>query len=770
MKHYSFLFLLYSISASSPFPKNITLSQLQSYIKTNIEFPTLDSTHQIHYINFYRNKTPSMFRKLFGLDARNQILDILENTVGPIVKKRELSGFGYDSIQKITPASDAQLVIWGNIQGALHSLVRGLDYLQGQGILNNELKIINPLYYFIFDANVIVRSPYLVETLLVVITLMKNNPDRVFYIQDMSEYQNNWHTDWLMEQLKIFANNDNSYLNDTLVPLLNRFFATLPYALYIGFENDKEAWIRVAGTPEVLGVNEEYIDNFFTEPFSLYHIKNKVASKKPVTFKAFLNAGILNNYYQTTGLTQLDYEKGITTWGLFSSPTTYNQLYNKMFNDAFVIMRMNPHPEKTTITLYNRDVRKSYPNFRARETYYIASGFKLDPFRNYQEYEPKQYIFGSTLDLSKSNAIMGMRVRSGISSALMEHNVFAGEKQHDTFRIIVVDDEYTPYKARKNIDMLREQQHIDTFLLPVGSPTFHASLDLIKNNEILVLFPITGAPEFRTENLPGVVHLRASYRNEVFALIPYLMDTYETKRFLFFYQDDVYGKGPLAAARELLPLMGIKEWKEVPYNRNTTDFKHVVQQIKEFQPDALGLFSTSAPTKEMLRQVGIENLVNAKLFGISFLIDDSFTRFAKSLGLPSVFSNVVPNPATSKLPIVEHYRRLMNQNSLMYNVYSLEGYIGTRLLIDAVKEIDTIEKVDHSTLLKKLESIKDLDFLGLPLNFNPKTRELSTTVWLDTGNEEWIEVKNAEHTWKEKLNLANVIPEPQEDKTWVHSN
>lgn len=704
---------------------------------------------QESYAEFYHQRSPSFFKKIFFSSTRNPILDTLTKHLQTIVNERELEGYDDNSIEKIIPDPNSTFIIWGNLQGAFHSLVRALDSLKKDGVIDNNCVITKPNHYFIFSSNVIIRSPYIIETLLTIIALIRANPGRVWYIRGLSEYKDMWHTDWLMDQLNGYATTDTSYLNKTLIPLLDRFFATLPYALYIGFQGNPPQWIGIGGDFKELEIDAEYTNGFFDNNATTYRINNKIPVENPVKIQAFLRSDKNTRAYNTKGLTQFDYEGGVTTWDLFSSPTSYNQENNKAFNDAFCVLAMNGSINNTTITLKYRDTRKSFPQFLYPNSYYLVSALRVNNTIRPHHQQNSQYFFGSTLDLSKSNALMGIHVRKGINLAISEYTIDEAHTKKDSFRIVMMDDEYTPLKARENIELLMKEG-IDTFLIPTGSPTLQASLDLIQAGTILVLFPITGAPKFRSPELKGVIHLRASYRDEVYALMPYLKNKLDAKKYLIFYQDDAYGIGPLTAARELLPKLGIKEWKEVPYARNTTDFKAIIQTIKEFQPDALGLFSTSAPTKEMLRQVGVEYLVNTRLFGISFLVDDAFGSFVKALGLPYLFARSMPNPASSTLPIVSRYRELCDINNASYDIFSLEGYVGTRLLIATIESLKKSGQttINATTLRAAFEQIKHYDFGGLTLNFNPETRELNNAVWLDAGEDDWTEWRDAEKRWK----------------------
>ena len=55
-------------------------------------------------------------------------------------------------------SADTFFVVWGDLYGSFHALVNALSYLRKEGIIDENLHIIKPNYYFIFLGNVIDRS------------------------------------------------------------------------------------------------------------------------------------------------------------------------------------------------------------------------------------------------------------------------------------------------------------------------------------------------------------------------------------------------------------------------------------------------------------------------------------------------------------------------------------------------------------------------------------------------------------------------------------
>ena len=161
---------------------------------------------------------------------------------------------------------------------------------------------------------------------------------------------------------------------------------------------------------------------------------------------------------------------------------------------------------------------------------------------------------GSSLDLSKSAKGLGIPFKTGMSLKVHEQNR-AGGIHGKRAHIIFLDDAYRPALAEKNIETFLTVDHTPFILAPVGSPTLAASLDLIEQKKILVLFPQSGSLLFRKPLLTHVINFRASFQDEGRLLTEFVIEKYRSKKFVFFYQDDEFGTGVLEGAKDALKTM-----------------------------------------------------------------------------------------------------------------------------------------------------------------------------------------------------------------------
>ena len=741
------LLLLLSISSiSSGFS---SLPQISTYAARHEEFPEPDndnwldadftSYHKkigpnwlnkpLEWLGFYRNGSwdPRSFHTLLQEVTQQRTTDFKSGRI----------------VATLKCPNESKLYIWGDLHGAFHSFVRSLQWLEEQKVLDTNLKIQNPNAYFIFNGDAINRSPYILETLNVMLLLIKQNPNNVFYIRGNHEDKLHWINFGLKRELQTRA---YSLTNEKipLEKLVNTFFNTLPLALFVTTPEDLEHVIRISHrdrTDKELQSAENKLDTYLSQKESpiQYHTIDKSNHKnsKKIIVEAIVKTEPWRHEVKgKVGLGQLDQDRGAAAWVALSSPIQAHKEFLDFYFDAFALLTIHAPLSDSTIALYNRDTRNKEDQFKLVSAYNIASGMALNDDNTTDSSHEEKLVIGSSMSLVQGVPIMGQRIKRGMSIKINQENKKGGI-HGQLIRAIIYNDDYIPPITKQNIDRLLTEDKTDIILLPVGSPTLNVYQNYLKNNKVLALFPITGSLEFRRPELKGVVHYRGTYEDEVEALIEYMINTIGARKFAFFYQDDAYGRGALQTAREELKKKGIKKWTEVAYLRGNTDFKTQVQKIRLAQPDAIGFFSTAQATRELMRLIGINFLANRELFGISFLGEESFRRYVTKHGLKVLFGAVVPNPHTSQLEIVKEYRQAMDEMKFPYDVFSLEAYIATSLLIEMMNSLEP--PITKEKILQKLESLKNYEFKGLNLTFNPDTRSLAQNIWLESGQkDEWI--------------------------------
>jgi len=735
-----------------------TLDKAQRYAVNMPEAPeVIGNILYPDYTEWYQQNSPSFFSRflmMMGITETLWSVRDLTSLLHAVTTQREQAGnrmqdtyIGFNLVIKPPPGSTFILI--GPLYGAYHSLVRIVTELHRQGVIDLSGKILKPHTYIVSLGNVVDSSPMNLETLTLMLMLMKANPEKCIYLAGEQETHDSWMGSGLKRELT------QRIGTSALDASLARFFKTLPFALFlqngqdvIKVSDNVYSQKRCSSQALVPGATLTCPQSDDTAPLPRVFIQGEHR---------------LMSYQRHTGLVQVPAKEGVTTWALFNSPTFWHRTFFSFRYDAFAILSITQSFARSELSLYaqNADDRAG---FRRRANYEVFTGKNLmtssialppdeNPFipsrkmvdrlkackhgEALASIEHKEPVYiGCTIDLSKGGSPIGKAVRDGIVLRLAAINAQGGFNGRP-LQIVFMDDEYSPEKARHNVEEFIQKYQSNLFLCNLGSPTLETYIELVKQEKIFIFFPITGAPIFRKADIKGIIHWRASYETEARMLTQYMVDTLKVRNFAFLYQSDSYGLGALEGSNQVINKEGIKQALNVAYERNTTSFSPQIKQIKDASVTGLGFFSTSLAATEFIRQAGVEFFIGKKLFALSDLAAESFKKFVQQRGLDMIIAQFAPNPKTSELPLVQEFRRAHIEEGLpLVDVFTLEGYISTSLM----HYILTKAGSDYSiqSLNKVIESLKDDVYKGLPLAFNASTRELVHELWLDTGAEKWI--------------------------------
>lgn len=749
--HILFAFSM-TVNCSAPF---VHLSDAQSYAAAHPEYvkPTNDDWVHPDFKAFHKKQLPRWYGRVlswFGVSNKKFNISAFQTLLSEVTHSREDKKVPTAFCEQYSPSAQDHFIIFTDLFGAFHSFVRDLTFLQKEGVLDNSFKIIKPGYHFVFNGNVIDGSPYILETLALVLQLMRVNPSQVIYTQGSHEIKDRWHNFELLSELKIRASAHFSG-KISLSDMLTRFFSTLPMALYLTQEQSDVIQVVLLANNETAQLEVTEHDLAQVIPYgkkrSLFSFDmndrhEKKESDKSVELRAFITSEDRSvSYHSSQGLSAVGTFQGATRWIAFSSPTERNQRVYTFFYDAFVDLSATNGLDGWTISLCNQKLPE-LKGFNKAAVYNMVTGKERGD--GTQE-KVTVFPFGASMDLSKGASPIGKRVKDGLELAF-DRELSTGTLEGVVPQITTVDDEYTPSKTRAVVqDMMKKG--IQVFIGSQGSASLESILDLIKQGEILVLFPFTGSPLFRTPDLRNLIHYRGSYIREGQELIKYALQDLKSKKVAVFYQDDEFGKGALEGARQELKQAGITDFIEVPHARNSLDYASQAAKIKDANPDTI-LFSTNTPAiRGLIRQLGVEYFSGKKLLGLS-VYEDAFERFLKDKGLNFVLIRMVPDPKTSDLQIAKEYREWADKKNIPYDKVAFEQFINATILFHIMQKIEG--PITQEKIIAVAEQFDNEPFKGLVLNFNPQTRELSDTLWIDSGVGPWIE-RRAEKQEESKL-------------------
>lgn len=287
-------------------------------------------------------------------------------------------------------------------------------------------------------------------------------------------------------------------------------------------------------------------------------------------------------------------------------------------------------------------------------------------------------------------------------------------------RIVLVqkDDQYEPEQALDNTTQLIEEEKVFTLFGYIGTPTTKAILPLIDQYRIPLVAPFTGARILREPFHQMIFNIRASYHQEIEAIVRYLL-RYDREDIAVVYQDDAYGRDGLKGVRLSLAKRELTTVAEAEVQRNSADVGDAAHQVAMTRPDAVIVISAYGTTASVVRALRAEGS-EAQVMSVSFVGSSALSRALGPLGHGIGISQVVPFPWDAKLPLVRRYQKTMAaaQGSQDYNFVSLEGFIGAMVTVRALRKAGP--DLDREAFREALESFEHEDFGGFLVNFSPE--------------------------------------------------
>ncbi|HBL98268.1 TPA: hypothetical protein DDZ86_01330 [Candidatus Dependentiae bacterium] len=695
-----------------------TLFECKKFAARHEESPKSDDSNWNDpiFASFYSKMLPSFLKRIalkFGFGSNEWDVSRLEIPLKRVVELRQKIVKPHPWTVEIEVKEGTRLFIWGDLYGAIHSFVRGLEELERREIINENLKIIKNDDYIVLLGNAINLSPYSYQMLELILSLMEKNPERFIYSRGLQEKGLKWKDGYVMRQplIELARKAGKIHTGDvSLENALSTFFNTLPDLILF----------------KHIGQGKEQLICSHTDvPYSM------LSNPKVMAWLAGERRGELS--WTTTGLSFLGFDGNAAKWSLLSAPISIYQELAEFYSDSFMEISVEDSFTQSILNLFSRDMRTKEA-FK-KESHYLSVGLSIPV----GEAPKKISIFtvGSSLCLTGAMRPLGRAVRRGILAAFRNVNEQGGVSG-SYVKLVGLDDQYSPRLARKNIDLFLDQFGINVILCPTGTPTLDSYLDLVRKGDVFVFYPVSGSETFRTPDLLNLINQHVPYANEVQALMNFVVSEYKLKQYAIVYPDDSFGNPLMRTAKEILEKLGVKSVVPIPFSRDQTSFEEQVKKLKEVTPEGIAFFfAAGSLASAFLSQTGTAFLVGKHLAALSYLDDIVFRQFITKAGLRFTFSYGVPDPNLSELGFVKEYRSQMGKYHYPIDSNSLEGFLGASAFIEAMKKVGSPFKANK--LMGYLESLQVSpvkNFIDVP--FDRRVRGVVYPTWIKSESGNWI--------------------------------
>lgn len=315
-------------------------------------------------------------------------------------------------------------------------------------------------------------------------------------------------------------------------------------------------------------------------------------------------------------------------------------------------------------------------------------------------------VFGQSACFSGINAQLGTRFHAGIQAAFREQNRQGGVAGR-TLKIIALDDGYEPTAAAENAERFAAGDEVFAVIGGVGTPTAKRVAPILRDARVPFVGLFTGAGFLRDlEKFPNVVHLRASYLDEIELLVGYMVDKLGSRRFGVIYQDDVFGRSVLHEFHAVLDRYDLPILARSAFSRNTHAVHSSLFTLGKADLDAVlivGSYPANADVIRLAHSLGSEFVMANLSFVASHDLLEVVGELDEEAYKRVLVSEVVPDPKDRDSKVVGRFLRAVEEAGDLYTLnegllglrrvhftdaVSLEGYILGRFVINVLSRLE----------------------------------------------------------------------------------
>jgi ABC-type branched-subunit amino acid transport system substrate-binding protein len=334
---------------------------------------------------------------------------------------------------------------------------------------------------------------------------------------------------------------------------------------------------------------------------------------------------------------------------------------------------------------------------------------------------------GMVNDQTGANKGSGRGMKVGVDAYFKAVNEKGGVNGRK-IELVAVDDQMVTDKTIDGLLNLIEKQKVFAVVGSVGTSNCVASLPVVKEYKVPYINPRTGASELRKPVLKEVIHIRASYQQEVDKIVDQLVKQ-GAKRFAVFYQNDGLGTDILNSTENAVKRHGLSLVSKGSFERRTVAVTAGLASIMAGKPDAIIVGAVYQPGAEFIKLARKEG-VTAHLASGSFAGGNNLVKAAGPAAEGVIMTQVVPELDDLSLPITKECKEAIEKSpeDVGFNTVSMEGCMAAKSIVMALEKAGN--PPTQAAFLDAYESMKGADMGGIKLSFSPGDHQGQDNVFL----------------------------------------
>jgi len=331
-------------------------------------------------------------------------------------------------------------------------------------------------------------------------------------------------------------------------------------------------------------------------------------------------------------------------------------------------------------------------------------------------------LLGSHQDLSGPVASLGGPLREGMQLAVDDINA-AGGIHGRKLRLLVEDSMFDPKRAVLATEKLVRQDKVFAMIASLGSATVQASMPLMLDAGVPVLFSGTPADFNYTPFNRIKFALNIPYGEQVRSMVRYAVDTMGKRRVGVLYQDDETGHNVLRATETQLKTHDMKVVEKVSYKRGAVDFSSQIARLRAADVDVVILGTIIRETAAAMmeaRKLGWDVDMMVTNAGMNDAVVKIGGPAVEGLYAMTQFLSLNAQEQTPELrALLDRFQAKYGKSPDDGMIY---GYMAIQLFAEGARRAGRDLTVD--SLVRGLEDIRDFTtvFAASPVSYGPEER------------------------------------------------
>jgi ABC-type branched-subunit amino acid transport system substrate-binding protein len=331
-------------------------------------------------------------------------------------------------------------------------------------------------------------------------------------------------------------------------------------------------------------------------------------------------------------------------------------------------------------------------------------------------------VVGQAIDLSSPNANIGRDYVAGIKTYFDALNA-AGGINGRKIRYVVKDDQGVPATSAKMVTELIERDQADFLIGGVGDNVTQAVLNApaFARSNLVLYAPLVDALDI---NNPRILYWRPGYAQEVRYILTHF-GPLGMKDVAIAYQDTAAGQSAFQKLSAEVRARGLRLTGTVRISGNERqNSPQEIARLAESNPGFVIVIADTFGSAFFLKEFR-KNAPHTFVAGTSLINLETVREIAGPRAVEwTVFSQVVPNPATGKTPIqLEHMNMIRKYRDEPASSLTFEGFAAAKTLVKAIQR--SSKRPLHTVLPDLMTQGASIDLGGLAVSFSPKDNHLS---------------------------------------------